>query len=128
MRARENDRACGSWTASEAIAAGLSALSHPVRLEILKQLSGAEACCCKDIVGQVDLAQSTVSQHLKILVDAGLVRFATDRQRSRYEINREALSNLSGRLVDFVDTCATTDPLGTGAKSRATQSADLQPE
>ena len=49
-------------------------------------------CCCKDVVDTVDLAQSTVSQHLKVLVEAGLVRYAPDRQRSRYEIDRAAVA------------------------------------
>ena len=44
---------------------------------------------------QLDLAQSTVSQHLKVLVEAGLVRFSPERQRSRYEIDREALAGIS---------------------------------
>ena len=43
----------------------------------------------------VDLAQSTVSQHLKVLVEAGLVRYAPDRQRSLYEIDRAAVASLS---------------------------------
>ena len=47
----------------------------------------------------VDLAQSTVSQHLKVLVEAGLVRYAPDRQRSRYEIDRAAVASLSKAVV-----------------------------
>ena len=81
----------------DAIAARLAALSHPARLAILQHLSARGCCCCKDVVEQLDLAQSTVSQHLKVLVEAGLVRFAPDRQRSRYEIDRAALAALSQR-------------------------------
>ena len=66
----------------------LAALSHPARLAILRHLSMRGCSCCKDVVETIDLAQSTVSQHLKVLVEAGLVRYAPDRQRSRYEIDR----------------------------------------
>ncbi|MGU3574824.1 ArsR/SmtB family transcription factor [Brucellaceae bacterium C25G] len=68
-----------------------AALAHPVRLTILRQLSLHEACC-KDIVGGHDLAQSTVSQHLKVLVQAGLIDFRSERQNSRYSVNQARLT------------------------------------
>ena len=76
------------------LAPALAALSHPVRIRILHHLCRNETCCCKDVVEQFDLAQSTVSQHLKILVDAGLVRFRAERPRSCYRVDREALDAL----------------------------------
>lgn len=88
------------------VSAGLAALGHPVRIEILRQLSDAECCCCKEVVGRVRLAQSTVSQHLRVLVDAGLVRYTPDRQRSRYEIDQKALQALSDELAGFARCCA----------------------
>jgi DNA-binding transcriptional ArsR family regulator len=87
------------------IAAKLAALAHPTRIEILRHLGGAQSCCCKDVVERFDLAQSTVSQHLKILVDAGLVRFAPDRQRSRYQLDRDALAGLSGAFTALLGDC-----------------------
>lgn len=87
------------------IAAKLAALSHPARIEILQHLGGIEACCCKDVVSQLDLAQSTVSQHLKVLVDAGLVRVTAQRPRSRYEVDRAALSMLSQSVSTLLDSC-----------------------
>lgn len=87
------------------VAAKLAALSHPARLDILQHLSASGCCCCKDVVERLDLAQSTVSQHLKILVDAGLVRYTPDRQRSRYEIDREAVGELTSSLVGFMNAC-----------------------
>ena len=56
------------------LAGKLAALSHPARIGILLHLAGSGPCCCKQVVERFDLAQSTVSQHLKVLVDAGLVR------------------------------------------------------
>ena len=87
------------------IACKLAALSHPARIEILRHLAGHQACCCKDVVECLDLAQSTVSQHLKVLVDAGLVRLTPDRQRSRYEVDRGALAALSGTVTRLLHAC-----------------------
>src|SRR5262245_35968399 len=89
------------------LAPQLAALSHPARIEILQYLAGSGCCCCKDVVGHLDLAQSTVSQHLKILVDAGLVRFWPERQRSRYELDREALAGLSATVSALLGSCCT---------------------
>jgi DNA-binding transcriptional ArsR family regulator len=91
--------------AANLLAARLGALSHPARLAILKHLSAAGCCCCKDVVQSTHLAQSTVSQHLKVLVEAGLVRFTPDRQRSRYEIDGAALAELSGAFADLIQSC-----------------------
>jgi ArsR family transcriptional regulator, arsenate/arsenite/antimonite-responsive transcriptional repressor len=90
---------------SRAVAARLAALAHPARIEILKHLSASNSCCCREVVDHLDLAQSTVSQHLKVLVEAGLVRFAPDRQRSRYEVDREALAGVSASLNALVNSC-----------------------
>jgi len=89
----------------DAIAAKLAALSHPARLAILRHLSMHDCACCKDVVERIDLAQSTVSQHLKVLVEAGLVRYAPDRQRSRYQIDRAAVASLSKAVGNLLDTC-----------------------
>lgn len=90
---------------SHAVAARFAALSHPARIEILRHLSASNFCCCREVVDHLDLAQSTVSQHLKILVEAGLVRFQSDRQRSRYEVDRAALADVSASLTALVNSC-----------------------
>ena len=89
-------------------AADLFALAHPVRLAIVRHLAQADACCNKDVVDRVGLAQSTVSQHLKILVDAGLVCYTPDRQRSRYSLAPDRLNALAGAfdsLAKFACGC-----------------------
>ena len=96
----------------EAVATRLAALSHPTRLAILRHLSANGCCCCKDVVQSIDLAQSTVSQHLKVLVEAGLVRYAPDRQRSRYEVDRAAVAELSNTVSALLQACCT--PAGCG--------------
>jgi len=56
------------------VAALAKALGHPARVVIVRLLARREACVCGDIVAEVGLAQSTVSQHLKVLHQAGLIR------------------------------------------------------
>ncbi|WP_315919565.1 metalloregulator ArsR/SmtB family transcription factor [Mesorhizobium sp. SP-1A] len=90
---------------TRAMAAKLAALSHPARLEILRHLAQSSSCCCGEVVRRIDLAQSTVSQHLKVLVEAGLVRFAAEGQRSRYTVDRAALAALSRDLAELVESC-----------------------
>src|SRR3954467_8420901 len=89
----------------ETLATRLAALAHPARIAILKHLSVSGCCCCKDVVRSTDLAQSTVSQHLKILVEAGVVRYTPDRQRSRYEVDRVALAELGGAVSGLLQSC-----------------------
>lgn len=50
------------------------ALAHPARIAILKLLAGKQTCVCGDIVHELPLSQSTVSQHLKELKEAGLIK------------------------------------------------------
>ncbi|MFC4625139.1 ArsR/SmtB family transcription factor [Daeguia caeni] len=82
-----------------------AALGHPVRLAILRQLIIEDACCCKDIVGRLDLAQSTVSQHLKVLVEAGLIDYRPERQASRYSVNRGCLTIIHAHLGILAAGC-----------------------
>ncbi|WP_258045414.1 ArsR/SmtB family transcription factor [Mesorhizobium sp. NBSH29] len=92
-----------------ALSAKLAALAHPARIEILRYVSRSGCCCCKDVVGQLDLAQSTVSQHLKILVEAGLIRFSPEKQRSRYEVDRDALAGMSSAFTGLLNTCCASE-------------------
>lgn len=80
------------------LAALCKALAHPARVRILRHLAVLDRCVCGGIVDVLPLAQSTVSQHLKQLKAAGLVRGEVDGPRTCYCIDREALSRLS-RLV-----------------------------
>lgn len=71
-------------------------LSHPARIAILKILAAQNACICGEIVDILPLAQSTVSQHLKELKTAGLIKGTIDGPKSCYCINREAFEKLHG--------------------------------
>lgn len=68
------------------------ALGHPARVRIVRLLLSVETCVCGDIVDTLPLAQSTVSQHLKVLKDAGLVIGTIDGPRTCYGLDREALA------------------------------------
>jgi DNA-binding transcriptional ArsR family regulator len=69
------------------LAAFAKALSHPARIAILKVLAQRNECICGEIVEILPLAQSTVSQHLKELKNAGLIDGTIDGPRSCYCIN-----------------------------------------
>ena len=77
------------------LAAFAKALSHPARIAILAVLAKRNECICGEIVDQLPLAQSTVSQHLKELKDAGLVEGTVDGPRSCYCINWKAFEKFN---------------------------------
>ncbi len=77
--------------ADEELATLAKALGHPTRVQILRLLVRREACICGDIVDELPLAQSTVSQHLKVLKEAGLIRGEIDGPRVCYCIEPRTL-------------------------------------
>ena len=68
------------------------ALAHPARVRIVDHLSHLDQCICGQIVDVVSLAQSTVSQHLKILKESGLVQGTIDGPRTCYCLDRQVLA------------------------------------
>lgn len=56
------------------IAAIAKVFAHPARVAILQYISKQESCICNDIVDEIGLAQPTISQHLKVINDAGLLK------------------------------------------------------
>lgn len=77
------------------------ALSHPARIAILKVLAQKNECICGEIVEVLPLAQSTVSQHLKELKNAGLVEGSVDGPRSCYCINWKAFEKFSNEIASL---------------------------
>ncbi len=76
------------------LAALAKALGHPARVQILRLLARRDGCICGEIVEGLDLAQSTVSQHLKMLKEAGLIRGEIDGPRVCYCLEPRALRRL----------------------------------
>jgi DNA-binding transcriptional ArsR family regulator len=74
------------------------ALGHPARVKILRILVRRNACICGEIVEELPLAQSTVSQHLKVLKEAGLIRGDVDGVRVCYCIEPRALRRLKALI------------------------------
>ena len=71
------------------------ALAHPARLRILRLLLATPGCIGGDIVAEVGLAQSTVSEHLRILRAAGVITGEIDGPRVCYALNPAALAPLA---------------------------------
>jgi DNA-binding transcriptional ArsR family regulator len=68
------------------------ALAHPVRVRIVDHLDRLDQCVCGQIVNVIGLAQSTVSQHLKLLKAAGLVKGTIEGPRTCYCLDRQVLA------------------------------------
>jgi len=88
-----------AWIDVNRLAAMSRALSNPARIEILRTLADSGERNCVDLTRQVDLAQSTVSEHLRVLKDAGLIEQCGPGARSGYCINREGLLWLKQMIV-----------------------------
>jgi ArsR family transcriptional regulator, arsenate/arsenite/antimonite-responsive transcriptional repressor len=80
-----------------------NALSHPARLAILEQLSLHGNCVCGSIVESLPFSQSTVSQHLKELKNAGLITGQTKGVRVCYCLNEKKIAEASKYLSAFFD-------------------------
>lgn len=74
---------------TEALAKFAKALAHPTRIAILKRLENQSCCFTGDLVDELPLAQSTISQHLKELKNAGLIQGELKPPRIKYCINQE---------------------------------------
>lgn len=83
-----------STKGDEALASLAWAVAHPARVRLLRLLITRSACVCGELVELMPLAQSTVSQHLKILKEAGLVQGEVDGPKVCYCVNPEGLSRL----------------------------------
>ena len=106
MKATARERCCPAPTvapdlrpvegreADDELAALGKAIGHPIRVQILRILVRRTACICGDIVEELPVAQSTVSQHLKILKEAGLIRGEVAGPRICYCIEPRVLRRL----------------------------------
>lgn len=84
--------------ADELLSLRLRALAHPARLAIVRALAARDRCMCGEIVRGLPLAQSTVSQHLKILKEAGIVTGTIEGPRSCYCLDRTVIAELATTL------------------------------
>ncbi len=83
------------------LAALAKALAHPARIAILKELANRQSCVCGEIVEVLPLAQSTVSQHLKELLNAGLIQGTIEGAKSCYCINGDSFMRFEKIFKQF---------------------------
>ena len=82
-----------------ALADRLKALADPTRIGIVNRLACAPELCVCDLTEAFDLSQPTISHHLKILREAGLVEASRRGTWAYYRLNREAVDELSSALA-----------------------------
>jgi len=83
------------------LASMAKALAHPARIAILEHLLEINTCVCGDLVNVIDLAQPTISQHLKELKTAGLIKGSIEGTRVCYCIDEERWNAVAGLLQQF---------------------------
>lgn len=99
MGATKTDRFTDKQNETAALA---KALAHPARVAIIEHLLKRGACICGDIVDELPLAQPTISQHLKELKTAGLIKGNVEGTSICYCIDNKALARLQKRLKKWV--------------------------
>lgn len=103
----------------EVLAQQLRALGHPVRLSILRFLAQKQKdCCCADVTQSLPLAQSTVSQHIKVLLDAGLIERRAQGTRNCYVVVTDNLAAMNAAFGDLSQNLLSTraaDPVSVEA-------------
>ena len=87
---------------TELFAAMCKALGHPARVMIINYLKKIDRCLCGDIVELLPLAQSTVSQHLKCLKDAGLIKGEVEGPKTCYCLDKTMLDKFT-LMVDALN-------------------------
>lgn len=82
----------------------LKALADPVRLQVVEALAGGERCVC-ELTGELGLAQSKLSFHLKVLREAGLIQAREEGRWIYYRLQLEAIDQLQAWLADLAQGC-----------------------
>ncbi len=84
------------------------ALSHPARVAILELLADRASCICGDITNELPLAQSTISQHLKVLKRVGMIKGEVDGVRTCYCLDEETVQEFEQNIIDFTQKLKTS--------------------
>ncbi len=77
--------------------------AHPARVAILQYISRVDACICNDIVDEIGLAQATISQHLKVINEARLLKGSFEGKSICYCLDTERLAKFQERLNAFLN-------------------------
>ena len=89
----------------ERLALMLKALGNPIRFQIVETLAERQTCITNEIVATTPLAQSTVSQHLKVLREAGLVAGEVEGPATCYCLNTEGIRWLKEQIESWLPGC-----------------------
>ena len=76
-------------------------LAHPARIAILKYISEQEGCICNDLVEEIGLSQATISQHLSVINNAGLIKGTLEGKKKCYCLNVERFEEFQTLLNSF---------------------------
>ena len=108
----DKDQPVDNNLADEDIALIAKALSHPARIQIIRLLLSKKSCIGGDIVDVVGLAQSTVSEHLRILKTSGIIIGEITRPRVCYSLNPQRLNHFKdflGLILDSEDEASNVE-------------------
>ena len=95
--------------ADEEMLSTMKALSDMNRLKIIEMLMPGEVCACK-LLEQLDVTQPTLSHHMKVLTDSGIVSVRKEGQRMLYRINGQRIAVLRDYFTHLVDVCIDCNP------------------
>ncbi len=87
----------------------LKAIAHPARIAIIEFLLRTDACICGDIVNELPLAQPTISQHLKELKNAGLIKGNITGNAVCYCLEKKTFAQLQNYFTNFTQTLENQD-------------------
>lgn len=99
-------------TVEQEVAVLAKALGHPARVRIMRLLLARDACYCGQLIDELRLAQATVSQHLKVLRDAGFIVGEIEGLRTCYWASRDRLAQLHELVGGLLDEAVEVDPSG----------------
>lgn len=91
------------------LASMLKVLGHPARLAILNYIIQQDACICTDIVEEIGLAQSTISQHLKELKNIGIIQGTIEGKSICYCINEQVWQTIQNDFNGFFNKPVSAD-------------------
>lgn len=101
-----------STSVGREVAVLAKALGHPARVRIMQLLLAHDACYCGELVDELSLAQATVSQHLKVLKEAGFVVGEIEGLRTSYCASRDRLAELHRFVGGMLEEAAEVDTSG----------------
>jgi len=91
------------------LAALVKVLGHPARIAILEQLTASTTCICSDLVTEIGLAQPTISQHLKELKQAGLIKGTVKGKKMCYCLDSDSWRKIMDKFSSFFKKISTAN-------------------